>query len=194
MTPIAVVTGSPDRVGAVAEELTAVGFQAIRVDDLSTLDAVCAQLGPESVAAYVQLPVQIAAKGSTAVARIREFLSQGLLFRYAAVDQVLPTLQADACVALVSGNLPADLTAPDDQRGRLALMRVLAHGVLADTAGRGVRTLVIDHQRSAKEIAAAVVEQPQNLMTMIAEVVAGHPDMSYDDWRFELLRVASAEI
>jgi hypothetical protein len=187
------ISGSGERVGPVAEAFERRRFGTVRVVEPDDLLEAAADLEPKTLDAYVQLPVETSTSGATAVTRIREFLTQGLLFRYDATAAVLPALADGACVAFVSGNLPGDLTAPDDQRARLSLLRVLAHAVLADTAGRGVRAVVLDHQRAPEEIVTAVVEAPADRVRMVAEFVEHTPDMSYDDWRLELLRLASIE-
>ncbi len=193
MTRTALVTGSPERVAAVGASLQERECEVVAVDDLDALVAVCASLGDSAVDHYVQLPVDVPSAGGTVVSRLHTFLTHGLLARFEAVSSVLATLRPNASVVLVAGNLPAELTAPDDHQARIALMRVLAQAVLADTAPMTVRTVVVEHNRTPDEIAAITIDPSVNRLRMVSDAAKRYPDMSYVDWRLEVLSLATIE-
>lgn len=187
-----VVSGSEDRVEAVAGVLVAEGYEVhpcTRVDGLANL---AVQLGPGSLHGYVQLAVRIPASGSTVVERLHGFLTDGLLARFEAVAAVFPALASDGVVLLVGGNHPDELHGPDDQPARLALLQVLAHGLRAD-AGEGVRVRVVHHERSPEEIVDIFLRRAPNRMKKIDEFAAQTDDMPYDDWRLALMGLGSIE-
>jgi hypothetical protein len=189
----ALVTGSPERVAAVSAALTERDCEVIAVDDLDTLAKVCASLGPDSIDHYVQLPVNVPASGGTVVSMLQAFLAGGLLARFEAASAVLGTLRSDASVILVAGNLPAELTAPDDRLARASLMRVLVQAILADTAPLVIRTVVVDRMRSAEEIADIAVDPAAKRRRVISEAAELYPEMNYVDWRLEVLSLATIE-
>ncbi len=191
-TRTVLVTGSPERVAAVGTALEGRSCKVIAVADQDALGAVCASLGQGAIDSYVQLPVNVPSTGDTVVSKLRTFLAGGLLARFDAVSTVLGTLRQNASVVFVAGNLPAEVSAPDDQRARMALMRVLAQAVAADAASIPVRTVVVEHMRSADEIAAIAVD-PANRLKVIADAAERYPEMSYVDWRLEVLSLASIE-
>ncbi|MGD0083772.1 MAG: hypothetical protein ABSD78_11300 [Acidimicrobiales bacterium] len=193
MTRTALVTGSPERVAAVSTALANHDCEVVPVDDLGTLVEVCASLGQGAVDHYVQLPVNVPSSGGTVVSRLQAFLASGLLARFEAVSAVLGTLRPNASVVLVAGNLPAELTAPDDHQARIALLRVLVQAILADTAPIPVRTVVVDHMRTPEEIAAIAVDPAANRVRVISDVAERYPEMDYVDWRLEVLSLATIE-
>lgn len=193
MAPTALVTGSPERVAAVSAALGERGCEVVSVDDLDTLPAVCASLGPGSIDHYVQLPVNVPSSGGTVVSMLQAFLAGGLLARFEAASTVLGTLRPDASVVLVAGNLPAELTAPDDRQARISLMRVLVQAILADTAPLVIRTAVVDRMRSPDEIADIAVDPAAKHRRVISDAAELYPEMSYVDWRLEVLSLATIE-
>lgn len=192
MGKVVLVGGSAHRAGPVRAALAALECTVVTAEHGALLDA-CETLGPASVDAYVQLPVDIEPAGSTVVARIHDFLEQGLLARFEDVTTVFSALRPGASVVLVSGNQPADSAGPDDYHARLALLRVLGHAVLADAANRKLRVVVVDQGRSIDDIARVVVEGPRDLQRMIADLAESNPQMNYNDWRLEVLQLASIE-
>jgi hypothetical protein len=52
---------------------------------------------------------------------------------------------------------------------------------------------VTDHTRSADEIAAIALDPADNRLRTISDAADRYPDMSYDDWRLEVLRLATIE-
>jgi hypothetical protein len=193
MKRTALVTGSPERVAAVSAALAARECDVIPVDDLTTLAEVCGSLAPGSVDHYVQLPVNVPSSGGTVVSRLQAFLAGGLLGRFEAVSAVLGTLRPGASVVLVAGNLPAELTAPDDRQARISLLRVLVQAIRADTAPNPVRTVVVEHTHSPDEVAAIAVDPKANRQSVMSHAAELYPEMSYVDWRLEVLSLASIE-
>jgi len=187
-----VVTGSPDRVEAVSAALRRRGCEVVPVHDRDALVDECASLGPGSVDAYVQLPVDVPSSGDSVIVRLQRFLAGGLLARFDAVSAVIGTLRPNASVVFVAGNLPTELTAPDDRRARIALLRVLAQAVTADCAPSPVRTVVLEHTHSPDEIAAIAVD-PSTRPRVLVDAAERYPEMSYVDWRLEVLSLASVE-
>jgi hypothetical protein len=193
MKRTALVTGSPERVAQVSSALHALGCEALAVDNPGQLASICASLGRHAIDHYVQLPVDVPSPGGTVVSSLQAFLTGGLLARFDAVAAVLPTLRPDASVILVAGNLPAELTAPDDRQARIALLRVLAQAILADTAPMPVRAAVVEYSRSAEQIAQITIDPAANRLRVISEVADRYPEMSYDDWRLAVLSLATIE-
>jgi hypothetical protein len=181
------ITGSPDRVAALAALFERSG------DDLVTLD----QLGPggQALDRYVQLGVTVPVRGETVVQRIHSFLSDGLLERFAAVERILPWLADEATVLLVAGNQPAEVAAPDDRAARLSLLRVLAHGIRADQAPKRVRVRVISGERSDQDIVDFAHSGDKDARAeMMAPPDEPATSVSYQDWRTEVLGLAQVEV
>jgi hypothetical protein len=193
MKQTALVTGSPERVAAVSAALTDRDCEVVGVDDLGTLVEVCVSLGPGSIDHYLQLPVNVPSSGGTVVSRLQAFLAGGLLARFEAVSTALGTLRPNASVILVAGNLPAELTAPDDRQARISLLRVLVQAIRADTAPVPVRTVVVEHTRSPEEIAAIALDPAAKRESVISHAAEFYPEMSYVDWRLEVLSLATIE-
>lgn len=189
----ALISGSPDRVAALSAELTQRDCEVVAVDDLGRLADVCESVGNGAIDHYVQLPVNVPSTGGTVVGRLRTFLSGGLLARFEAVSSVLPTLRPNASVVLVAGNLPGELTAPDDRQARISLLRVLAQAILADTAPMPVRTAVVEHSRTPYQIAEITLDPTASRLRVISEAAERYPDMTYDDWRLAVLSLATIE-
>ena len=193
MTQTALVTGSPERVAAVSAALVDRGCEVVQVDDPGALSEVCASLGAGAIDHYVQLPVNVPSSGGTVVSRLQAFLGGGLLARFEAASTVLPTLRPNASVVLVAGNLPAELTAPDDRQARMSLLRVLGQAIRADVAPIPVNTVVVEHVRSADEVAAIAIDPAANRQRVISHAAELYPEMSYVDWRLEVLSLAAIE-
>jgi hypothetical protein len=165
----------------------------VSVPDLESLGGVCAQLGSGAIDHYIQLPVDVPSSGGTVVSKLQAFLAGGLLARFEAMALVLGTLRPDASVVLVAGNLPPELTAPDDRQARVALLRVLVQAIRADTAPIPVRTVVVDQLRTADEIAQIAVDPAASQKKAISDAAELYPEMSYVDWRLEVLSLATVE-
>jgi hypothetical protein len=193
MTRTALVSGSAERVAAVGAALAKCDCEVVAADDPDALIEVCASLGRNALDHYVQLPVDLPSEGNTVVARLQAFLAAGLLARFQAMSSVLPILRPNASVVLVAGNLPADITAPDDRQSRISLLRVLARAVLADMSPVTVRTVVVDHLQSPDRIAEIALDPTGTRLRVIANLADRYPDMSYDDWRLEVLNLTAIE-
>ena len=188
MVPMRVlITGSPDRVAALSKCFTEAG------DETRT----SAELGPGSsdVQCYVQLGTTVPVRGETVVERVHSFLSNGLLERFTAAEQVLPRLADGAVVLLVAGNQSAETAAPDDQAARLSLLRVLGHAIRADMAPNRVRVRLISADRTEAEIVEFAHSGAKDPTTLIDGSPAGlTAGSSYEDWRIEIMGLAHVEL
>jgi hypothetical protein len=193
MTRRVLVSGSDERVREVADALREAGADVVVVD-LPALPGVVASLPAGSLQGYVQLPVSVPLEGASVVQRVRGFLEGGLLARFDAVQAVLPALAADARVLLVAGNTAtAGRDLPDDRAARVALLEVLSHAIRADRAASPVRVHVLD-QRPAAELAEVVLRSSVPASPQVADLRRREVEMSYDDWRTEVLGMATVEV
>jgi hypothetical protein len=156
------------------------------------------------VDAYVQLPTLLSVESQSSadslVERVGRFLADGLLTRFRSAAAVLPHLSEDATVVLVAGNTPVPGTGVDDQAARSSMLRVLAHALRAEEAPRRLRVRVLEHGSSPDAIArCAAGEDVVKASASSSSSAAGPPagssdvDMSYADWRTEVLGLAHAE-
>jgi hypothetical protein len=186
MTKVALVTGSSDRVAALRAEFEDNGVRALGLDEMRAEVA--------AIDCYVQLGVTVPVRGETVVRRVQAFLSDGLLERFSTADRVRPLLAPDAIVLLVAGNTPGELTAPDDQAARLALLRVLAHALRADMAPDEVRVRVITSARTDAELVAYAVGGGKDPLADQAESPEdGTSGRDYEDWRAAVLGLFHVE-
>ena len=186
-----VVTGAAEPVAAVSAALRDAGALVTAVDDLGKLDAAVAGIG--SLDCYVQLPVHVAARGRAVTERVRNFLEDGLLARFTAASTILPALSDGGRVVLVGGNTPVEASAPDDQSARLALLDVLAHAIQADSSASRIGVRVLPHDESAEHIAAVALGGKLTREQALAELRAREPEMSFDDWRIEVMGLVNGE-
>jgi hypothetical protein len=193
MTSTVVVTGAAEPVAAVSEALRDAGAEAIAVDDLGKLEAVLAGVPPGSLDGYIQLPVHVAARGSTVVERVRNFLEDGLLARFAASSTLLPAMSEEGRVVLVGGNTLVEASAPDDQSARLALLGVLADAIQADKSATRIEVRVLPHDQLAEHIAAVALGAEPTREQTLAELLDREPPMSFDDWRIEVMGLVNGE-
>jgi hypothetical protein len=185
----ALVTGSGDRVAAMAGLLSEEGLEVRTATGPHELDA--AELG--RIDHYVQLPASVKPVGENLVGRVRSFLSDGLLGRYELVERLLPALADSATVVLVAGNTPDGAALPDDEHSRLALLHVLAHATRAELGGRGVRVTVTTGSRSDRELVAFALRGGEDPEARLAVEPAGRvTDTQYQDWRTELMGLRTA--
>lgn len=186
------VSGGDERVREVADALRAAGAEVVAVDDLARLREAVDGLDGR-LQGYVQLPVSVPVEGSSVVERVHGFLEGGLLSRFDAARTVLPALDEDARVVLVTGNTTSGARElPDDRAARAALLDVLAHAVRAD-GGPSVRVAVLD-QRPAGELADAVLRAAPPEPAAVADLRRREVELSYDDWRTEVLGLATVEV
>ncbi len=183
------ITGSPDRVVALAKAFAAVGDDTVTLEQMDQMDP------GARVDRYVQLGFTVPARGETVVRRVHSFLNDGLLERFAVVERILPLLNDEATVLLVAGNQSAAAAAPDDHAARLSLLRVLAHAIRADQAPNPVRVRVISGGLSDADIvgfARSGAKDPRAEVLSPPEVSTS--ESSYQDWRTEVLGLAQVEV
>ena len=188
MSPMrALITGSSERVQALSKAFEQAGATAVTLADI----------GPDCAAVdcYVQLGFTVPARGDTVVGRVRSFLSDGLLERFAIVERVLPLLADSATVLLVTGNLSSEAAAPDDHAARLMMLRVLAHAIRADRAPGRIRVRVISDEHSDAELVKFATTGEKDPLTTLP----GAPDGvvgggNYQDWRTEVMGLFQVEV
>jgi hypothetical protein len=56
-----------------------------------------------------------------------------------------------------------------------------------------VNTVVVEHVRSADEVAAIAIDPAANRQRVISHAAELYPEMSYVDWRLEVLSLAAIE-
>jgi hypothetical protein len=191
--PRVVVTGAAEQVAAVATALRDAGAEVIAVDDLEGLGAAVAGIAPGSLDCYVQLPVHVGARGDAVIERVRNFLEDGLLARFAAASTILPTVSDKGRVVLVGGNTPVEASAPDDQSARTALLDVLAHAIQADKSATRFGVRVLPHDEPAEHIAAVALGGEPTREQSLASLRAREPEMSFADWRVEVMGLVNGE-
>jgi hypothetical protein len=159
------------------------------VYDLDDVAGVCAAAGPRAFDSYVQLPASFRVRGDTAVLRVHHFYAQGVLARFTALAAALPSLTLSARLTFVMGTLPPEAATNDDREARRALTRVLIQAARADLPDGHLRARVLDAGTPADaigQVALGLDPARQELMDRLAE-------LSYADWRVELLGLASVE-
>ena len=183
MTKRALVTGSAERAQAVADLFRLAGVEATAVSELDGLVDV-----PRPCDYYIQLPVTDSTKGDSVGQRLHSFLIAGLLSRFAAIEQVLPMLAPEATVVLVAGNSPAEVSAPDDQLARLALLRVLAHATRSDLAPDRAQVRILSAARTDREVVDYALSGTKDPDTELSQPVdAPEWGRAYEDWRPEVM-------
>jgi hypothetical protein len=149
-----------------------------------------------SLGCYIQLPMTLRPTGDAVVSRVRDFLDRGLLTRFRLAEAVLPALSPDGSVVLVAGHTPAEVRAPDDEAARVALLHVLAHALRADKAPAKLRVRVVTGQHGADEIARIALTPylaPDRAADQPRVTMGSDAEMSYQDWRTEVLGMVSVE-
>jgi len=188
-----VVTGAAAQVAAVSTALREAGAEVIAVADLRQLDAAVAGISPGTLDCYVQLPVHVAARGHAVIDRVRNFLEDGLLARFSAASTILPAMSEGGRVVLVGGHTPVEASAPDDQSARLALLDVLAHAIQADSSATRIGVRVLPHDEPAEHIADIALGGRPTRDQALAELRAREPEMSFDDWRVEVMGLVNGQ-
>jgi hypothetical protein len=176
------VSGSAGRVKLVSAALEEVGFSVIGSES---------PMGSGSLDCYVQLPKDVRIERGTVVERVGEFLAGGLLARFKAAAAVLPALRPGATVVLVDGHRPPHDDTPDDPHARFDLLRVLGQAVVADR--EDTRTFVVGSERSPEEIARVAAGRGQVAGLSPAASPNDDPDLSYADWKREVLSHSGPE-
>ena len=187
----ALVTGSQDRVAAVAAALGEQGIDVVTATGVADLDGV----DLSGLDHYVQLPVSVEPEGDNLVGRVRSFLSAGLLTRYALTERAVASLNPGARVVVVSGSaVRGDAALPDDKSSRLALLHVLAHAVRAETADRDVQVSVVSGDRDDAEIVAHATGAVAGSAARIPEPSETVTAKQYEDWRTEIMGMATDHV
>jgi len=178
----ALVTGSGERVSAVAQLLAEAGHETCTGVASGDLD------GINGIAHYVQLPTQVRPNGTNLVGRVRSFLTDGLLGRYAVVERLLPAFTPGATIVLVSGNTPTEALLPDDEQSRLALMHVLAHAIRAELREQGVTVVVAAGSRPDEDLVSFALSGGEDPTVRLSDEPADAvTDEVYQDWRTEMM-------
>jgi hypothetical protein len=183
------VSGAPAHVEEVARALRGRNADLTEVVDLADMPAVCAAAGRAVFDSYVQLPATFRVRGDTAIGRVHHFYAQGVLARFGALDAALPALVPDARITFVLGTLPPEAAIPDDREARRALTRVLAEAARADAPGGHLTVQVLDAGAAPDEIAQVAL----GLDPTRQELLDRLDELSYADWRVELLGLAAVE-
>ena len=160
--PFVLLTGSERRIAAASRSLADAGCHCLTATSPGTVAAALRPLGDERLAAYVQLPVEISDAATTAVGRIRELLTEGLVARCAAAEMAAASVGDGGVIVLVAGNSPVVRQVPDDHSARYALLRVLSRAINADYAERNIRCVVLPSDASLGDVTGVVLDQPTN--------------------------------
>jgi len=200
---LVVLTGAGAAAAPVRSQLESAGATVVTVPDgvQQSQDVAEALSGGSgrSADAYIQLPTVLpvdgAPSGGSLVARMGQFLADGLLARFRLAAAVLPHLGEESAVVLVGGNTPVPGTAVDDQEARLALLRVLAHALRAEEAPARLRVRVLPHGTDPSVIAETALGRSAPEPRPAATAPAGNSDvdLSYADWRTQVLGLATVE-
>ncbi len=183
------VTGGGDRLDEVSSAVKGTGAEVVVVDTPDRLGEV---VRGKTFDAYVQLPVAMTPPEGSLVAKVEQFLTQGLLSRFRAAATVLPNLAPEATVILVGGQTNIDVDAPDDREARVALMRVLAHALRAERAPERLTVRTVDHSWTADQIAAKATGSGAS---EVPSPSAGDEGIgqAYADWRAEVVGLMRVE-
>ena len=160
--PLVLLTGSERRVMTASRSLAEAGCHCLTATSPWAVAAALRRLGDERLAAYVQLPVEVSDVATTAVGRIRELLTEGLVARYAAAEMAAESVGDGGVIVLVAGNSPAGRQVPDDVSARYALLRVLSRAITADCAERNIRCVVLPSDATMADVTGLVLDQPPN--------------------------------
>lgn len=192
------ITGSGAGSAQIARELSGGDRQVVSAPAGGDVAAALADHEAGSVGHYVQMPAVIEVPvGAPAVTRVRTFLTDGLMARFAEAEAVLPYLTADASVLLVSGSQalqeadssPSDIgsaATPDDRDARVSLLLVLAEALRRDHPN--LRVHVAERSVGVEALAAAVLAGQG-----VEGASSGTGDQEYDDWRTQMIGMGGGE-
>lgn len=191
------ITGSGAGSADIGRELQVADRQAVSVPAGGDVAAALAGHDPGGVGYYVQMPAVVEVPvGAPAVTRMRTFLSDGLMARFAEVESALPYLGKNASVLLVSGSqtleeadsAPSDTgsaATPDDRDARVSLLHVLAEALRRDHPS--LRVHVAERSAGVEALAAAL------LSGQGVERGATPAEQDDDDRRTQLLGTGGGE-
>jgi len=183
------VSGKESLIAEVRPVLRARGAAVTEVPDRDDIPAVCAAAGAQAFDSYLQLPANFEVRGATAVRRVHHFYAKGVLARFTALAAVLPSLIPGARLTFVLGQLPPEAATSNDRAARRALTQVLAQAALADMPDGRLIVRVLNAGTSAEEIGLVALGEH----TANQELTDHLSQLSYADWRVELLGLASVE-
>lgn len=188
----ALVTGAAGRTEVVARALRHKGFDVLEASGPAEVARVLDGAPGRVLDVYVQLPVQVDADAATVTAQMEALLQQGILGRFRCAELALSHMGPAARVILVPGNLPPNLSAPDDREARLGLLRVLAHAMRADRAPDALSVTIAsaEHPPESLALMASGTEVPHPPPPDYAEM---WPEMAYDEWRLAVLDLDTLE-
>lgn len=183
--PTALVTGSPDRVPDVTVALKSEGFDIVSSGTPSAVAEASVGVPPGTVDCYVQLPGGFPSEDGN-LGQARAVVAETVLARFDAAVRLAPLLAPSASVVLVASDLNRVNGPVGGRRHALrALLAVLADALRLDHSARRVR--VVDEERSPAEIAAiARGSEPGVSYPELS------PDLSFADWRSEILSLGNA--
>jgi len=183
------VSGIATLAADVAGALRARGADVTEIADVSDGAAVAAACAGKTFDSYVQLADTFEIRGDSAIERVRHFYADGVLNRFTVLAAVLPALTPTAYVTFVLGHLPPEVATADDREARRALTRVLSHAAQADTPDGRLTVRILDAAAAPDEIAQVALGLDPNRQ----ETMDRLDELSYADWRVELLGLASVE-
>ena len=186
------ITGSEEFTQEIAKAVTEAGGDPITASSQAEFEQKLTGVEKGSVASYIQLPVAVSMSGDSMTGRVLSFLEQGIIGRFRAATAINPYLAADASVVLVAGNsiLDNNNTTPDDREARLHLVHVLARALRAE-ADTTHNVQVVHRSVGTRAIIAAALKGERLSSTSPDSV---DPNLGYDDWRTEVLGMATTEI
>lgn len=195
---LVLVSGAEQAVEPVRMALEQLGATVLSAGSGETHDPPGPTGSGQKVDAYVQLPTVLPVDhGSTAdslVERVGRFLADGLLTRFRMAASVLPQLSENASVVLVAGNTPVPGTSADDATARGSMLGVLAHALRAEEAPRRLRVRVLGHGSTPDEIARCAEGEEIGRSSASGPPAGSRDvDISYADWRTEVLGLVHAE-
>jgi hypothetical protein len=183
--PTALVTGSPDRVPDLTVALESAGFDIVSSGTPSAVAEAAVGIPAGTVDCYVQLPGGLPAEQGN-LGQARAVVAETVLARFDTAARFAPLLAPSASVVLVASDLDRVNGPVGNRRHALrALLGVLADALRLDHSARRVRVVVAE--RSPAEIAD---------IARGCEPAASYPelgpDLSFADWRAEILSMETA--
>jgi hypothetical protein len=183
------ISGDTRLIDDVAAALGKPDIAVTRADRLEDLAEVCAQSGPAYFDAYVQLPASFTMSGPTAIDRVHHFYAYGVLARFDALRDVLPSLRPTSRVVFVLGQLPGEVATEDDRNARQALVRVLAHAATADFKEGRITTSIQESGVAALDIADIALGTNREHDALLSRFAG----LDYNDRRVELIGLVGAK-
>jgi hypothetical protein len=183
------VSGDKRLIDNVAAALDRPEVSVVRAERLVDLPGICAESGSGCFDAYVQMPANFTISGDTAIDRVRNFYAQGVLARFTALRDALPSLKPSARVVFVLAQLPGEVGTQDDRNARHALVRVLARAAAADIAEGRLTVSVQESGLAPSEIAAIALGEFHEHDALLERLSS----LDYDDWRVELIGLVGVQ-